>query len=107
MRRSEKAIHSADCEQDHQVSKRQWGVDYGAASSDDLGSDAEMSDPENLLQPDGWLQAPRLFSGKDYGTAVGQNAHDPTDWFPSILMAEGRGSGREKYAIDLNTMPSG
>ena len=73
---------------------------YGAALSDDLGTDAHMSDPGNLLQPDWLLQATRHFSEKEYGTVLGQDAREPTDW----LAFDGRGSGRYKQDIDLNIM---
>lgn len=62
-----------------------------------------MSDTGNLLQPDWSLQATQLFSAKEYGTVVGQDAREPTDWLAlNRLQDGGRGSGRDKEDIDLN-----
>ena len=77
---------------------------YGAALSEDLGTDAQTSDSDNLFQPNRWLQATPLFSGKEYGTELGQLAREPTDWLAFNLLedGEGRGSGREMQDIDFN-----
>lgn len=106
--------------QGDQVANGQWDGNYVADPSDSLGTNAKMSSTTNLLRPNWWLQATRLFndgrgSGREYDgpdpfvIAEGQDSQYPADWQQGsdviAILNDGRGSGRRK-SMNLNTINS-
>lgn len=92
----------ANCGQDDEVAKRQWSANYAAAPSDDLGtnaqiSNAQISDTPILIPPDWWLQSSE-YRGRGSGREI--------DKWPQVLdlmaMFDERGSGRRGTTPNLN-----
>lgn len=106
--------------QGDQVANGQLDGNYVADPSDGLGTNAQVSSTTNILPPNWWLQATRLFndgrgSGREYDNpapfviAEGQESRYPADWLQGsdviAILNDGRGSGRRK-TMNLNTINS-